>query len=178
MHQTFQHTCVQSGSTIHWFNWCRVQDKINELGEETDKLCDSCAKAKRGDRALTEHTELMQHRVNQLLSWLEWLKVPTPPPTSGVGCGMQGCSCVCSCGPGGLPLPEGAPAAMKQAFRAAAESCPMPPPPAVQDDEESVDSEQRWQAADDAMSQLLKEGAGPQTAAWVLGALLRWLLTA
>ena len=67
---------------------------------------------------------------------------------------------------------------MKQAFRAAAESCPMPPPPAVQDDEESVDSEQRWQAADDAMSQLLKEGAVPQTAAWVVEALLQWLLTA
>lgn len=150
--------CEHAGTTMHR---CRVQDKINELGEETDKLCDSCAKAKRGDKALTEHTELMQHRVNQLLSWLEWLKMPTPPPTSGMGCGIQGCSCMHSCGAAGLPLPEGAPAAMKQAFRAAAESCPVPPPPAAQEDEGSVNSEQRWQAADDAMSQLLKEGTVP-----------------
>lgn len=134
-----------------------MQDKINELGEETDKLCDSCAKAKRGDSALTQHTELMQHRVNQLLSWLEWLKMPTPPPTNSSGCGMQGCSCVHSCSAGGLPLPEGAPASMKQAFRAASESCPAPAT-ATEDDEGSVDSEQRWQAADDAMLQLLKEG--------------------
>jgi hypothetical protein len=136
---------------------CRVQDKINELGEETDRLCESCSKAKRGDGALTERTELMQHRVNQLLSWLEWLKMPTPPPTTGAGSGTQGCSCSHS---SGLAMPEAAPTVMKQAFRAATENCPAPPPAAVatEDDEDSADSEQRWQAADDAMSQLLKEG--------------------
>lgn len=129
----------------------RVQDKINELGEETDKLCDTCAKAKRGDSELTERTELMQHRVNQLLSWLEWLKMPTPPPTSNSGCGMQGCSCVHTCGPGGIPLPDTTPPAVKHAFQGGTY--------AHRDDEGSLDSDERWQAADDAMLKLLEEGA-------------------
>jgi hypothetical protein len=138
------------------FVMLRVQDKINELGEETDKLCDTCAKAKRGDSELTERTEFMQHRVNQLLSWLEWLKMPTPPPTSSAGCGMQGCTCVHSWAPGGAPAADG-PSSVKHEY-----GCPTGSTHGRalrQDDQSSEDSDKRWQAADTAMFKLLEEGA-------------------
>lgn len=80
---------------VPFVNDCVVK-KVNAFGEEADDLSEACRTAKRGDSILTERTERVQHRVNKLISWLEWLKVPAAPMAGELGCGNPNCPCSCS----------------------------------------------------------------------------------
>lgn len=72
-----------------------IVQKINELGHDTDKLSAVCKAAKRTGAGLAEQTELMQHRVHKLRSWIEKLQTSgraaiafKGPP----GCGHPSCA--------------------------------------------------------------------------------------
>ena len=60
-----------------------VLDKIHELGQTVDDVCNECLTAKRGSAALTKRLEKLEHSAKQLDNWVEWLRHPTIPGADG-----------------------------------------------------------------------------------------------
>jgi hypothetical protein len=75
--------CGLGGLLNNEYVYENVLDRIHDLGQHADELCNECAVAKRGSADLTKRTEKLEHTVRLLNNWVEWLRHPTIPGADG-----------------------------------------------------------------------------------------------
>jgi hypothetical protein len=82
--------CNLGGLLDNVFVHEQVLDRIHDLGQNADNLCNECSGARRGSPALTQRTEKLHHSVNLLQNWIDWLRHPMVPGQDGKPCNMPG----------------------------------------------------------------------------------------
>lgn len=75
--------CNLGGLLDNAFVHENVLDRIHELGQSADDLCNECIAAKRGSADLTRRTEALEHSAKLLNNWIDWLRRPTMPGADG-----------------------------------------------------------------------------------------------